>query len=129
MATSYANYTGGYNTASAIYTVPIGKVAKIIITNIQMINSNTINIGNYKRANNQTGLTRSWYGTHQGTSNGNAIMGEEEGMMALHQYTQNMDSATTYLKRTHILLAGESIYFTTGNIANSISFTVIEEDV
>lgn len=129
MATSYANYTGGTSTTSAIYTVPTGKVAKIIITDVQINSSNTIYIGNYKRQNACSGLVRSWYNSIQTNSNGFPFIDETEGMMALRQYNTTMYGSTTILKRTHILLAGETIYFSSADSGNIISFTVIEEDV
>lgn len=129
MATSYANYTGGASTTSAIYTVPTGKVAKIIITNIRLYNGHNIYIGNYVRQNNCSSIVRSEYGSHRNNNNALPIIADTEGMMALRRYSSDMTAETTFLKRTHILLAGETIYFSGSSSLNIISFTVIEEDI
>lgn len=129
MATSYSKYTGGTNTSAAIYTVPTGKVAKIIITDLSIQSGFAIQIGSYKKQND-TGsplYTRISSSTASGSGTNTPYV-ETEGIIVPRRNT-SFTSQCMMLKSSHILLEGEIVYFSGASPTNSISFTVIEEDV
>lgn len=127
MATSYAKYTGGSYTTAAIYTVPSGKVAKIIVTYLAFSNSNNLYIGQYQKFNGSGQLLRSDYGSgNVGTS---TPVFDVPGMLTCRSNnSSSFLSSTIAIKDTHILVAGETVYFSASS-NNTIKFTVIEEDV
>jgi hypothetical protein len=129
MATSYANYTGGSNTTSAIYTVPAGKIAKIIITNLDIQSGGGIVIGSYTRNNDSGNFLYSRFSSTSSTGTTNLAYFETEDIIVPRRNITSFTVQCMMLKRSHILLAGQSINFSASDGNNTISFTVIEEDV
>jgi len=126
MATSYATYTGGSYTTAAIYTVPSGKVAKIIVTYLRFGNSNNLYIGEYQKFNSTGQLLRSDYGS--GNAGTSTPVFDVPGMLTCRSSNSSFLTSTIVIKDTHILVAGETVYFSSST-NNTIKFTVIEEDV
>ena len=129
MATTYSNYTGGSNSSAAIYTVPAGKVAKLIITDLEIQSGYQIQIGSYKRDNNSGNLLYTRFGSYSGTATSSSVFLETEGMIVPRRNTATFTAQCMPMKRSHILVAGESIKFAGSDASNIVSFTVIEEDV
>lgn len=129
MATTYSTYTGGFASSSAIYTVPAGKVAKIIITDLKIVNNVTIQIGSYARLNLSGHLIESRFGSTSTSGSTNIPYLETEDIIVARRADNALTSQCLQMKRSHILLAGEDIRFSAASASNSVSFTVIEEDV
>lgn len=129
MATSYANYTGGSNTTSAIYTVPTGKVAKLIITNLEINVSQSIQIGAYRKDNGSGYILYTRINSYASTGTPNTNYLETEDIIVPRRAINSFASQCMMMKRSHILLAGENIRFLGADAGNNVSFTVIEEDV
>lgn len=129
MATSYSKYTGGANTDAAIYTVPTGKVAKIIVTKIDVAAGYVILIGEYQ-ARNDSGVTVYSNQTSTDTTyTSSTAYLETQGMIVARRGAATFVGQCMMMKSSHILLEGETIKFNSASSTNSISFTVIEEDV
>lgn len=128
MATTYSTYTGGFASSSAIYTVPAGKVAKIIITDLQMFANETIQIGSYRRLNSSGSFVESRFGSSASSGSTASYFFETEDIIVARKDAGNLASQCMPIKRTHILVAGENIRFLDVS-SNTVSFTVIEEDV
>jgi len=116
----------GQNTT--VYTVPSGKVAKVIITRVDNWGSNySINIGAFTIFN-MTGVNVwSAYGNilPGATSTNSFIMTTPGYIMCSSQINTRLDAYKINLKSEHILIAGESVYMQNG----TLYITVIEEDV
>ena len=126
MATTYTRYTGGSYTTAAIYTVPTGKVAKVIVNQFRIWSGNAIYIGDYRRENNTGQQLYSWYAS--GTAGTSVPVYDIPGMLTARSSNSSFNTPTMAIKDTHILLAGQTVYFDSGN-SQEITFTVIEEDI
>ena len=129
MATSYAKYSGGTNSTAAIYTVPTGKIAKIILTRLDIASGITLRIGDYHRLNSTSVLVSSRYGSSANTTIAYSVFYERDDVMICRQEADSLYGRLMEIKRTHILLAGEVVKFSGSNSNDTVWFTVIEEDV
>jgi len=127
MATSYTRYSGGSNTTSAIYTVPSGKIAKIIINRLNIASSVTIAIGDYDRRN-QSGVALESKNGSGYPSSGVDPNTESEGILICRGSASNWSSGYMMIKNTHILVPSQTVAFQQSSSSNLIEFLVIQED-
>lgn len=125
MATSYTRYSGGNYTTSAIYTVPSGKIAKIIINFLRITSGHMISIGDYDRKNASGQQVRSSYGSGYPPSTATAY--ETEGILICRSSDSNFNGGYMQIRDTHILVPTQTVVFDSSG-SNLIEFLVIEED-
>ena len=129
MAITISSYTGGTSTTAAIYTVPAGKMAKVILTKIKCVNGSIINVGTYSRKNGSAQTVKSENGASSLTSTTNEVYLESDGFMICRKDSDNLHGTMMQIKVEHILIAGETVRFSNSSGTNTMSFKVIEEDV
>jgi hypothetical protein len=128
MATTYSNYTGGSNSSAAIYTVPAGKVAKLIITDLNINSNQAIQIGSYRKDNKSADPLYTRFSSTDSPTTSQVYL-ETEDIIVPRRNVASLAVECMPMKRSHILVAGQDIKFLASDSFNTVSFTVIEEDV
>lgn len=107
------------------YTVPSGKIAKVTINYLYMANNAIISIGDYKLKNGATGDVYSMY---QSLYSAHSQYGYPpvNGYIKCHVSASSMQSQFVYVRESHILIAGQTIVPSNGNI--TFKANIFEED-
>ncbi len=118
MAKTFLKFDGNDGT---IYTVPVGKVAKIVLNYMNIRDSNTpLTICNKTYAL-PTGKTENW--SYYDYNGGNPYL-----YHPTYSHSISLGTGVQY-PRDHFLVAGESISMVNTNVNTTIRFLVIEEDI
>jgi len=113
-------------TATA-YTVPVGKVAKVRVTNITDFTTNKIiTIGNYRSRNQAIVMYLSSEDNNKNnTTNTNSFALPIAGFVRLGSIN-NFDGPAMYIKEDHVLVAGQTV--SVDDAGATVSYTIFEED-
>ncbi len=127
-------------TGSCDYTVPAGKVAKIIIRSLSFSGTNCtadIAVGPYKFSYNSGNSQETYFGTEytqrvHATNDGAPIVniGGNSNYLIVSRRdpTDRLDLETGFIIREHYLVNGESVHIG-GSVQSETSIIVFEEDV
>lgn len=121
MATNILKISG---TSATVYTVPSGKVAKVIINYLKIINNSNLNVGDYE-VRNSTGYDVYTTYSGLGSATSNSLVTPREGWLIASGNSAILDYGILYIRQEHILVAGEQVTIQNGDI----SATVIEETI
>jgi len=121
MATTIIKVSG----SGTVYTVPTGKIAKVIIDYVYLNNYENLSIGGYEVHNGAGGYVWTSY-TSQYSGGTNTGYPPTQGWLSAGTVSNDLTMYRLYIRQEHILTEGETIETSS---SGTVKATIIEEDV